>query len=132
MRDSRLFNLPKTTTLEAVAQEVKRRLKSDSIRVIGDPQLKVRKVRRGSHGLEGNIAAAPGADALLVSEAREVDSIEWMRDTVLSGQKKGMILIAHEKGEEAGMDNCATWLRTFISQVPVEFISSGEPFWRPA
>ncbi len=130
--DSRLFVLPKTTTLEALVQEVKGRLKSDSIRVIGDPKLKVRKVRRGSHGLEGNVAAAPHADVLIVSEAREVDSIEWMRDTVLSGQKKAMILIAHEKGEEAGMDNCAKWLRTFITDVPVEFVSSGEPFWRPA
>ena len=130
--DPRLFVLPKTTTLEAVVQEVKIRLKSDSIRVIGDPQLKVRKVRRGSHNLDGNVAAAPHADTLLVSEAREVDSIEWMRDTVLSGQKKAMILIAHEKGEEAGMDNCARWLRTFITEKPVEFISSGEPYWTPA
>lgn len=130
--DQRLFDLPKTMTLEAVAQEVKTRLKSDSVRVIGDPQLKVSKVRRGSHNLVGNVTAVLDADVLLVSEAREVDSIEWMRDTVLSGQKKGMILIAHEKGEEAGMDNCARWLRTFITEVPVEFVSSGEPFWRPA
>lgn len=131
-QDERLFVLPETVTLAEVVQEVKRNLKSDSIRVIGDPQLKVRKVRRGSHTLEGNIAAVLHADVLLVTEARERFSIEWMRDTVLSGQKKAMILLAHQKGEESGMDNCATWLRTFISEVPVEFISSGEPFWRPA
>jgi len=128
--ERRLFELPQTTTLEAYAREVKSRLKSDSIRVIGDPRLKVNTVGRGSHHLDGNVAKLPFADVLIVSEARERDSIEWYRDTVLSGQKKGMILIAHERGEESGMENCARWLRTFISEVPVEFISSGEPFWR--
>jgi hypothetical protein len=78
--------------------------------------------------LEGNISAAPLADVLFVSEAREVDSIEWMRDTVLSGHKRAMILVAHERGEESGMDNCANWLRTFITEAPVEFISSVKPF----
>jgi putative NIF3 family GTP cyclohydrolase 1 type 2 len=129
--DQHLFILPKTMTLDEVAHEVKTNLQSDSIRVIGDPKLPVKKVARGAHTLAGNIAALPEADALVVSEAREFDSIEWMRDTVLSGQKKGMILIAHERGEQAGMDYCAEWLRTFISEVPVKFISSNEPFWRP-
>ena len=126
----RFFELPQATTLGAYAKEVKNRLKSDSIRVIGDPQLKVNTVGRGSHRLEGNVENLIHADVLIVSEARERDSIEWYRDTVLSGQKKGMILIAHERGEESGMENCAKWLRTLISEVPVEFISSGEPFWR--
>jgi hypothetical protein len=74
----------------------------------------------------------PRVDMLLVSEAREWDSIEYVRDTILSGQKKGMVLISHEAGEEAGMDECAKWLRTFISEVPIQFIDSHDPFWRPS
>jgi len=130
--DQRMFIMPKTMTLEEVTREVKTNLQSDSIRVIGDPKLPVKKVVRGSHTLAGNMSAVLEADALIVSEAREFDSIEWMRDTVLSGQKKGMILIAHERGEQAGMNYCAEWLRTFITEVPITFLSSNEPFWRPA
>ena len=130
--DQHLFILPRTMSLEEVAREVKKNLQTDSMRVIGDPKLPVSKVVRGSHGLAGNMSAVLEADVLLVLEAREFDSIEWMRDTMLSGQKKGMILMAHERGEQAGMDYCAEWLRTFITEVPVKFLSSNEPFWRPA
>jgi hypothetical protein len=26
---------------------------------------------------------------------------------------------------------CADWLKTFISEVPVQWIPAGDPFWRP-
>ena len=29
------------------------------------------------------------------------------------------------------MINCANWLKTFITEVPVEFIPTAEPFWSP-
>jgi putative NIF3 family GTP cyclohydrolase 1 type 2 len=126
----KIFELPETITLEAFARNVKNRLKSDSIRVVGNPEIQIKKAGIGSHVLEGNVSQLVLADALIVPEARENDSIEWYRDTVLSGQKKGLVLISHERGEESGMDNCAKWISTFVSEVPVEFISSGDPFWR--
>ena len=78
------------------------------------------------------MAALSRVDALLVSEAREWDSIEYVRDAVLAGKKKGLILISHEAGEEAGMDNFASWLKTFVTEVPVEFIPSRDQMWIPA
>jgi hypothetical protein len=59
-------------------------------------------------------------------------TIEYLRDAVLSGEKKGMILISHEAGEEAGMDNFASWLRTFITEVPVTFVPTRDQMWIPA
>lgn len=26
---------------------------------------------------------------------------------------------------------CADWLKTFIPEVPVDWIPAGDPFWRP-
>jgi hypothetical protein len=26
---------------------------------------------------------------------------------------------------------CADWLKTFISEAPVEWIPAGDPFWKP-
>ena len=127
----RLYVIP-PTTLESVVNHVRDSLKTGSIRVIGDPALTVSRIGRGAHNLSGNMAMMPRVDALLVSEAREWDSIEYVRDTVLSGQKKGMILISHEAGEEAGMDECAKWLKGFITEIPVQFIDSHDSFWRPA
>ena len=128
--DQRLYRIP-TTTLEAVARHIATALESRSVRVIGDPQLQVSTVGRGAHTLAGNMAVLPKVDMVLISEAREWDSIEYVRDTVLSGQKKGMVLVSHEAGEEAGMDECARWLRTFVTEVPVEFIPTHDRLWRP-
>jgi hypothetical protein len=30
------------------------------------------------------------------------------------------------------MEDVAIWLRTFIKDVPIQFIRSGEPYWSPA
>lgn len=70
----------------------------------------------------------PQIDLLIVSEAREWDSAEHIRDTVLSGQKKGALIISHETGEEAGMDNCAAWLKSFVSEVPIRFVETKDQF----
>ncbi len=29
------------------------------------------------------------------------------------------------------MKYCAEWLKSFISEVPIEFVPAAEPFWRP-
>ena len=129
--NDRRYRLPETTTLGRLAAHVAGALQSRSVRMIGDSATPVRTVARGAHTLIGNMAAMPGADALLVSEAREWDSVEYVRDTIASGQTKGVVLISHEAGEEAGMDECARWLRTFITEVPVQFVATTDLLWTP-
>jgi putative NIF3 family GTP cyclohydrolase 1 type 2 len=129
--DARKWELP-PTTLGAVARHMVTALKSRSIRVIGDPALPVRTIGRGAHVIAGNMTMLPQVDAMIVSEAREWDSLEYIRDTVLSGQRKGAIVIAHEAGEEAGMENCANWVRGFVSEVPVRFVETRDQMWIPA
>ncbi|MGQ8336950.1 Nif3-like dinuclear metal center hexameric protein [Sunxiuqinia sp. A32] len=126
---NKIYELPEEITLLDYAKDVKRRLRSDSVRVVGDPKLIVKTVGRGSNKvLRGG---APIADVVIHYEPdRENNNVEWERDIVASGQKKGFIIVSHNRREEDGMDNCARWLRTFISEVPVDFIPSGDPFWR--
>jgi hypothetical protein len=33
--------------------------------------------------------------------------------------------------EEDGMEECARWLKGFITEVPVDFMPAGEAFWSP-
>ncbi len=126
--NTRRYVMPETT-LAALAGEAQSRLKSVSVRVIGDPQLKVTRVINASHSLDANIAALREADVILVGEAREWDSIEYLRDLTALGHRKGMILVAHQSWEEWGMEDCALWLRTLAPEIPCEWIPSGEPFW---
>jgi putative NIF3 family GTP cyclohydrolase 1 type 2 len=123
-----LYNIP-PMTLEAVAKHIATSLQSRSVRVIGDPKLMVSTIGRGSHTLQGNMAVLPKVDMVLISEAREWDSIEYVRDTVVSNPQKGAVIITHEAGEEAGMDHCADWLRTFVTEVPIEFLPTHDRLW---
>ena len=126
--NQRQWKIPQTT-LGELADYVARTLESRSVRVIGEPSLPVSIVGRGGHALAQNMEALPHADCLIVSEAREYDSHEFLRDAVLSGEKRGAIIISHEAGEEAGMDEFASWLKEFVPEVPVRFIPTRDEFW---
>ena len=57
------------------------------------------------------------------------DNPEYVMDAVTLGIVKGQIILGHVVSEEPGMEECAKWLRTFISGVPIQFIPAGEPYW---
>ena len=60
------------------------------------------------------------------------EAAEYVRDAIAGGQKKGLIQLPHHGGEEAGMDECARWLQTFVTEVAIKSIPSGDPFWMAA
>jgi putative NIF3 family GTP cyclohydrolase 1 type 2 len=131
----RLFLLPEIT-LNGLALQIGRQLKVKAIRVIGDPQLKVARAafNPGSTGLNQVMRYFSGTDVdvFVCGEPREWDACEYARDSIAAGKKKGMIILGHDMSEEAGMEECARWLRAFVPEVPVEFMSAGEAFWTPA
>ncbi len=102
------------------------------MRVMGDPNLRVHTLA-GNWGYAGSSRpfARPDLDVLIIGEAREWELIEYAADTIQSGKKKGLIVLGHIPSEQAGMLNCANWLKTFITEVPIEFIPAAEPFWNP-
>ncbi|HZL55839.1 MAG TPA: Nif3-like dinuclear metal center hexameric protein [Bryobacteraceae bacterium] len=115
-----------------LAKQMKDRLKVNTMRVVGDPNLKVHTVA-GNWGYANSSRpfARPGLDVLVIGEAREWELIEYAADTITSGNRKGLIVLGHVMSEQAGMINCANWLKTFITEVPIEFVPTPEPFWSP-
>ena len=55
----------------------------------------------------------------------------YAQDVAFAGVKKGFISIGRVVNEAPGMQVCADWLKTIVPEVPVKFISAGDPFWRP-
>ena len=55
--------------------------------------------------------------------------MEYAQDAIAAGMKKALIVLGHAISEENGMSECARWLKTFVTEVPVEFVPAGEPFW---
>ncbi len=129
-----LYVLPETT-LERVAEQLKNRFHLRTLRVVGDPRMKITKAALvpGASGAQAQIRALERDDVELevIGETTEWETIPYVRDAVTQGRHKALILLGHVPSEEAGMENCATWLRTFVPEVPVEFIAAGEPFWSP-
>jgi hypothetical protein len=42
-----------------------------------------------------------------------------------------LIVLGHVPSEEYGMEECVRWLKTFITEVPIQYLPGGDPFWRP-
>lgn len=122
-------------TLEALAADIKRRLRSRSgMRVVGDPKTRVQRVGLlpGTTPIRASLQMLPNVDVILAGEVREWESVEFARDMAFAGEKKGLVLLGRIVSEEPGMSICANWLRTFVPEAPVRHISAGDPYWRPA
>ncbi len=122
-------------SLEQLARDIESRLKIRTMRVLGDPQLRVTRVL-ASWGYVSQMPgipyiARPDVDVLVVGETREWELVEYVQDQISSGKKKGLIVLGHVVSEQAGMKHCAEWLKSFVSEVPIDFLPASEPFWRP-
>jgi putative NIF3 family GTP cyclohydrolase 1 type 2 len=123
-------------TLERFSKEIQSRLKIRTMRVVGDRDLQVSRVAANwgyaSRDPGIQLLERPDVDAVIVGEAREWEVVEYAQDAISAGQKKALIVLGHVVSEQAGMKYCAEWLKTFVSDVPVEFVAAVEPFWSPS
>jgi len=130
--DPRLFVVPEMT-LEQVAAQMKQRLGIEIVRVVGDPQLKVTKVglSPGAGGSQSHRAMLQkdSVEVLAIGEVPEWETIEYVADAAAQGKHKALILLGHIPSEQPGMVDCAEWLKGFVTEVPVGFVATKEPFW---
>ncbi|MFZ0593507.1 MAG: Nif3-like dinuclear metal center hexameric protein [Bryobacteraceae bacterium] len=129
-----LFVLPQTT-LRALSKNVQDRIGIKVLRVVGNPDLEVTKVALmpGAAGTERHLQLLRRDDVevLVIGEVPEWETIEYVSDAAAEGRRKALILMGHIPSEQAGMASCAEWLKTFITGVPIIFVSTAEPFWMP-
>jgi putative NIF3 family GTP cyclohydrolase 1 type 2 len=125
---TRTYKLP-PTPLKTIGAHLAAKLDSRSVRLVGDPNLVVQTIAHGSHALDGNIHGLENADAVLIGETRDWDSVEYVRDLIRSRQKKAMIVISHEASEEAGMELFFHWFQSHFSAIRIQFISTRDRLW---
>jgi putative NIF3 family GTP cyclohydrolase 1 type 2 len=129
-----LFTVPETT-LEKLAADTAKRLDTPVLRVVGNPEMRVTKLALspGAAGFERETRALgmENVEVLLVGETREWETVEYAADAATEGRRKALMVIGHVPSEQAGMEECARWLKTFVKDVPVEFVPTRQPFWTP-
>lgn len=128
----RYYRFPQTT-LRKFVMDLTKKFENITVRVVGDPQMEFTKA--------GIILGAPGSvpqirmleekrvEVLIAGETNEWETVEYVRDAVSQKRKKALVLLGHLNSEEEGMRYCAEWMRTFVNEVPVQFVPSGDPFW---
>lgn len=131
--DSRRYLIPETT-LGELAARVKKIRGNDAIRVVGDPNAKIRRVAIGA-GMATPQNNSPDIDVVIGGEQREYDgaqdSPEYTMDAATLGIAKGWIILGHNMSEESGMQEFADWLRPIIPEVKVQHIRAGIVYWAP-
>ncbi len=129
-----IFQLPETS-LQNLANQLKVIFPAATIRVVGNPEMMLTNASLvlGAPGSMPQIQSLQRNDVhvMIGGETHEWETVEYVSDAVSMGEKKALILIGHANSEEAGMDYCAKWLKTFITEVPVTFLPAGDPFWSP-
>lgn len=131
--NANLFRRPSATLL-ALAQELGSKLDDKTLRVVGDPNLPVSMVATSF----GNTQQMPGIallngpiDVLVCGYAHEWEVVEYAQDMIATGARKGLVLLGENASVQAGMKSCADWIKSFVTEVPVSFVSLPEPYWNP-
>ena len=132
-KNEHMFTIPETT-MERLAADLKAKLSTHAMRVVADPHQKVKRVALvpGASGFERetHTLEMPDVEVLLTGEPREWETVEYVADAVTQKKGKGLIILGHIPSEQAGMEECTRWLKTFVSEIPIEFVPAADPFWR--
>ncbi len=119
------------TTVAALARHLRQRLHAGAVRIVGDSSAVVARIgfTQGFPGFAANKSAMQqSVDALVMGEDHEWESIAYAADAITAGRLKAAVVVGHTPSEQAGMEEVARWLKTFIRAVPVEFVPARDPF----
>ena len=120
-------------TLESFARQLQEKLNGSQLRVVGDPQMHITNVALavGASGSDAHIKLLNNdfTEVLVAGESAEWETYEYVLDASMMGMKKAAIFTGHISSEEAGMEYCAKWLKTFILNVPILYIGNGSSYW---
>ena len=124
------FKIPETT-LENLLKDLKLKFQGIAFQVVGNPSMLVSNVAfsAGLSGTANHVTSLRTNDVVIAGEGSQIESYEYVRDAILQGKDKAIIFIGHGYSEEAGMNYAATWLRTFITNMPIHFVESGSSYW---
>lgn len=116
-----------STTLRAFAADIAKRLGGKAMRVVGNPDAQISRIRMGPG--YGQPALNATFDLTIGGENPESGgNAEYALDAQTFGQQKAAIVLGHMMSEDWGMKEVADWMKAFITDVPIDWIPAGEPF----
>jgi putative NIF3 family GTP cyclohydrolase 1 type 2 len=124
----RMYHFP-PQSLKSVSNQVAEMLPTGSVRVVGDPEFQARSLTHGGHGISGNVEGLEAVDVVMSGEVREWETVEYGRDLLATGRKKGLVIISHESNEETGMVLFASWFKEKFPGIRLEDVPTTDRLW---
>lgn len=117
---------------QALVQHLKQSLGIAHVRVIGDAQQNCQRISLlpGASGGKDQLSVVleTKPDVLVIGEASEWETVEFIRDARLLGSHTALIVLGHSVSEEPGMEWVAQWLQPRLPGVKITHVASGDPF----
>jgi putative NIF3 family GTP cyclohydrolase 1 type 2 len=125
------YKIPKTT-LQGLVNELKMKFPGYVFQVVGKPEMEVTGVGYAAgasgSGMHLHLLNKSEIDVVIAGEGQQWETYEYTREAVAQGYNKAVIFLGHIPSEEAGMEYCATWLKSFIKNVPITFYTCGPSY----
>jgi putative NIF3 family GTP cyclohydrolase 1 type 2 len=130
-KEENTFQIP-AKPLNDIIRDLKQSLKIPHLRYIGDlyANCSIISLLPGASGGQKQMRAliSSKADLIIVGEASEWETPEYIRDARALGKQISLIVLGHDFSEEPGMEWLVQWLQPKVPGIPVKHIASGEPF----
>lgn len=130
------YEIPETT-VDDLALFFKNKLEMDTIQVIGEGSNRIRRVGilvgGGSLGLGREMMPMEqmeqkNLDVIICGDITEWTLSAYVNDAKQLGMNRAMIVLGHERSEEAGMKYLVSFISDLIPELPVTFVDAKEPF----
>jgi len=127
-----LYDIPAMSAEGAVALVRSKLNLRGGLRAVGDRKAYIRRVmlHPGAMTTATMWQRYTDADLIIAGEVREWENTHFAADLHTAGEKPGLVTIGRVASEDPGMRVCASWLKTVVKEVPVRWISAGDPYWR--
>jgi putative NIF3 family GTP cyclohydrolase 1 type 2 len=126
---SQVFFKLKEQTVSDLAETLKKKLKINKVRVVGNPEMRFTNVAlavgASGFGAHREALSREFTQVLVAGEASEWETYEYVLDASKMGFQKAAIITGHIPSEDAGMEYCARWLKSFVLRVPVVYFENG-------
>jgi putative NIF3 family GTP cyclohydrolase 1 type 2 len=120
------------TTLQKLVEHLKASLGITHLRILGDLNQACERITilPGAWGGQRQVSAANigKPDVLIVGEASEWETVEYIRDCRSLGHKISLIVLGHAVSEEPGMEWFVDWLHPKLEGISIAHVTSGDPF----
>lgn len=127
----RIVQIPETRLSELI-KHVKARLGIDMVRYMGNDDQMCQKILLlpGAMGSQNHIrlVSEHDPDVLMIGEAQEWTTPEYIRDRSASGKETSLIVLGHADSEDPGSIYMKDWLLKHVPGVEVTHVHSGNPF----